>query len=156
MPGNDNLLYSWNYEDVKDRSPIWYMLALSAAIWIIIWWFLTRQYGMSIVIMLAVGFYYFLENNSEDSVSVGVTELGIRVQDNFYDYSKIGGFSLVYSWENAVFLRLAIKKRGISVLNIKVDNNIARDIRPILWNYVEENEKQEISLTEKIMHLLKL
>jgi len=106
--------------------------------------------------MLSVWFYYFLENNSEDSVSIALTELWVRVQDNFYDYSKIWGFSLVYNWENAVFLRLAIKKRGVSILNVKVDNNIARDIRPILGNYVEENKKQEISLTEKIMHLLKL
>lgn len=156
MAENDNLLYTWSYEDTKDRSPIWYMLALSAAIWIIIWWFLTRQYGMSIVVMLAGWFYYFLENNAEDSVSIGITQLWVRVQENFYDYSKIGGFSLVYNWENAVFLRLAIKKRGISVLNIKVDNNIARDIRPILGNYTTESEKQDITLTEKIMHLLKL
>jgi len=32
MGENDNLLYTWNYEDVKERSPIWYILALSAAI----------------------------------------------------------------------------------------------------------------------------
>jgi hypothetical protein len=111
---------------------------------------------MSIVIMLVGWFFYFLENNAEDSVWVGITELWVRVQDNFYDYSKIGGFSLVYNWENAIFLRLLIKKRGISVLNIKVDNAIARDIRPLLWNYIEENEKQEITFSEKMMHLLKL
>lgn len=153
---DNNLLYSWDYEDTKDRSPIWYMVALSGAIGIVIWWFLTRQYGMSIVVMLAWGFFYFLENNAEDSLSIRITELWIWIQENFYDYSKIGGFSLVYSWENAVFLRLVIKKRGISILNIKVDNTIARDIRPILWNYIEENEKQEITFSEKIMHLLKL
>lgn len=156
MTQNENLLYSWNYEDTKDRSPIWYIIALSVAIWLIIWWFLTRQYGMSIVIMLAWWFFYFLENNSEDSVWVKITELWIRVQDNFYDYSKIWWFSFVYNWENAILLRLLIKKRGISVLNIKIDNTIARDIRPVLWNYIEENEKQDMSLGEKIMHLLKL
>lgn len=153
---DNNILYTWNYEDAKDRSPLWYVIALSVAIWLIIWWFLTRQYGMSIVIMLVWGFFYFLENNAEDDISVAITQLWIKVQDNFYDYSKIWSFSFVYSGENAIFLRLAIKKRGISILNIKVDNTIAKDIRPILWNYVEENEKQEISLSEKIMHLLKL
>jgi len=156
MDKANNILYSWDYEDTKDRSAIWYIIALSIAIWLIIWWFLTRQYGMSIVIMLVGGVFYFLENNAEDSVTVHITELGISVQDNFYDYSKIGWFSLIYNWENAIFLRLLIKKRGISILNIKVDNAIARDIRSILWKYIEENEKQEISLTEKIMHLLKL
>lgn len=156
MAENTRILYSWNYEDTKNRSPFWYVAALSIAIGFIIWWFLTRQYGMSIVIMLIWGFFYFLENNSEDEVQVRVSELWISVQDNFYDYSKISWFSLVYQWENAVFLRLLIKKRGLSILNIKIDNTIAKNIRPILASYIEENEKQEISFGEKIMQLLKL
>jgi len=156
MAENTNLLYSWNYEDTKNRSPIWYIIALSFAIGLIIWWFLTRQYWMSLVIMLIWWLFYFLENNSEDTIWVWITELWIGVQDNFYDYSKIKGFSLVYQWENAVYLRLLINKRGISILNIKIDNTIAKDIRPLLSNYIEENEKQEVSLGEKIIHLLKL
>jgi len=38
----------------------------------------------------------------------------------------------------------------------KVDNTIAADIRSILPNFIEENEKQEISLSERIIALLKL
>jgi len=72
---DNNILYTWNYEDAKDRSPLWYVIALSVAIWLIIWWFLTRQYGMSIVIMLVWGFFYFLENNAEDDISVAITQL---------------------------------------------------------------------------------
>jgi hypothetical protein len=37
MSQNENQLYSWNYEDTKDRSPIWYIVALSIAIGLIIW-----------------------------------------------------------------------------------------------------------------------
>jgi len=49
-----------------------------------------------------------------------------------------------------------MKKRGISVLNLNIDNSIASEIRTILPNYIEENEKQEITLSERIIHLLKL
>jgi hypothetical protein len=156
MATNNNLLYNWKYEDTKHRSPIWYVIALSIAIWLIIWWFLTRQYGMSIVIMLVVWFFYFLENNSEDEVAIELTELGIKVQGNFYDYSRIWWYSIVYHWEQAIYLRLLIKKRGIWILNLNIDNRIAADIRSILPNYIEENEKQEITLSEKIIQLLKL
>ncbi|MCD5375034.1 hypothetical protein LR010_01115 [Candidatus Gracilibacteria bacterium] len=156
METKSNILYNWNYEDNKSRSPLWYIIALSIAIGLIIWGFLTRQYGMSIVVMLVVGFFYFLENNSEDRVAVEVTDLGIKVQGNFYDYSRIGGYSIVYSGENALHLRLLMKKRGISVLNLNVNNVIASDLRSILPNYIEENEKQEITLGERIIHLLKL
>ena len=41
-------------------------------------------------------------------------------------------------------------------MNIRIDNSIASQIRSILPNYIEENSRQEISLLEKITHLLKL
>lgn len=151
-----NTLYSWNYDDSKNRSPLWYMVALAIAIGLIIWWFFTRQYGMSIVIMLIVGFFYFLENNTEDWVEVHITDLGIMIQESFYDFSRISAFSIIFSWENAVFLRLSIAKRWISTINLRVDNNIISNIRPLLSNYIEENPKQELSFLEKITHSLKL
>ncbi|MDA9129261.1 hypothetical protein N9J72_02170 [Candidatus Gracilibacteria bacterium] len=149
-------LYSWSYEDSKNRSPLWYMIALSVAIGLIIWGFFTRQYGMSIVVMLIVGFFFYIENNSEDQVDVDITELGIKVQDMFYDYSRIAGYSFIYSRDQAMFLRLNLKKRGIGTANLNIDNDIASNIRQILPNYIEEQDKQEVTLTERILHKLKL
>lgn len=151
-----NTLYSWNYDDSKNRSPLWYMIALAIAIWLIIWWFFTRQYGMSIVIMLIIGFFYFLENNTEDGVEIRITDLWIMVQESFYDFSRISAFTIIFSWENAIFLRLSIAKRWISTINLRVDNKVISDIKPLLLNYIEENPKQELTLVEKISHRLKL
>ena len=156
MTDNNNILYSWIFEDKKNRSPLWYMIALSIAIGLIIWGFLTRQYWMSIVVMLIVWFIYFLENNEEEQVKVEITELGIRVQNNFYDYSRIGSYSLIYSWDQAVFLRLHLKKRWIWFANLRIDNATASQVRSILPNFIEENAKQEITLLEKITHFLQL
>lgn len=156
MSQASNLLYSWSYEDTKDRSPVWYIIALAVWIGLVVWWFISRQYGMSIIVMLAWGVYYFLENNSEDRVEVRITELGINVQWNFYDYSKISGYALVYQWESAVYLRLIMKKRGITTLNIGLSNTDAAQINAILPSYIEENERQEITLSEKITQYLKL
>lgn len=153
---SQNILYNWKYEDVKNRSPIWYVIALSIAIWLIVWGFLTRQYGMSIVIMMLSWFFFFLENNADENIEVILTDLWIKVQNNFYDYAKISWFHIVYDWENAVYLRLGINKRSLRTLSIRVDNTIAADLRSILSNFVEENEKQEITFGEKILHLLKI
>lgn len=97
-----------------------------------------------------------MENNSEERIKVDITDLGIRVQNIFYDYSRIHSYSLVYSGDQAVYLRLILKKRGIGFINLRIDNSIAGDIRSILPDYIEENPKQEISFIEKITHLLKL
>jgi len=111
---------------------------------------------MSIVLLLVVWFYFFLEINSEDEVSVGITNLGIAVQDNFYDYSRIQSFRFIYDGNNAIYLRINIKKSWINSMNIRVDNDIVTNIRPILTQFIEEDGKSEITLLEKIIHTLKL
>jgi len=106
--------------------------------------------------MLVAWFFYFLENNTEDEVEVSITELGIRVQNSFYDFSRIASFSTIFHWENAIFLRLITKNRGVRILNLRIDNAILSDIRPVLVNFIEENPKQELSLMEKLSNILKL
>lgn len=32
MASSQNVLYSWNFEDSKERSALWYMIALAIAI----------------------------------------------------------------------------------------------------------------------------
>lgn len=156
METAQNALYSWTYDDTKNRSPRWYMLALAISIGLIIWGFITGQYGMSILVMLIVGFVYFLENNSEDQVAVQITNLWIAVQDAFYDYPKVQSFSIVYDGPNPIFLRLKLKRRGIPVVNIRLDSSIASDVRPLLVQFLEESDKEEISFIEKITHFLQL
>lgn len=156
MASEQNILYSWNFEDKKDRSALWYIIALACVIGLAIWGFLTQQYGMSIVVMLVAGFFYFLENNSEDRVQIAISDLGIFVQNNFYDYAQIGGYNLVYDGNQAIYLRLHMKRRGISFMNLKINTAIASDVRPLLAPYIEENAKQDVTLLEKITHLLKL
>lgn len=156
MATAQEILYTWDYDDTKDRSALWYLIALSVGIWLIIWGIFTRQYGMSIVILLIIWFFYFLENNSEDHIVVRVTELGIWVQDMFYDFSRIASYGIVYNGDQAVLLRLILKKRGIWMMNLRVDNKVATELRSILPNYIEEISKQELSFLEKLTQLLKL
>jgi len=106
--------------------------------------------------MLISGFFFFLENNSDDEVSVIISDLWIKVQERFYDYSKIELFQLVYQWDQAIFLRLFIKQKWISNVSLRIDNSIANNVRTVLGWYIEEWNKQDISLTEKITNYLKL
>lgn len=156
MSQEQRILYTWDYEDAKSRSSLWYMIALSIAIGLIIWWILTRQYWMSIVVMLISGFFFYIENNSEDHVQIDVTELGINVQDIFYDYSRIMWYSFIYDGNMSIYLRLQLKNKWIQYVNIRVDNQITTELRQILPNFIEEWNQQEVSYIEKIIHKLKL
>jgi len=152
----EDILYSWKFESKKERGSLWYVIALSIVIGLVIWGFFTAQYGMSFIILLVAGVTYFVENNLEDEIKVILTPLGIKVAESFFDYPKIESFSLIYEKENAVLLRLKINKKGIRVFDLEIDNQIALKLKEILPTFVSEDEKGELSFTEKMTRLLKL
>lgn len=149
-------IYSWQFEDKKDRSPFWYIIAISIVVGLAIWWFLTQQYGMSFVILLVAGVAFFVENNSDDHIQVRINELGIKVGEKFYDFSRITSYTFVYSGEHALFLRLSLKQRWIKVIDLKLNNSIVKDLKGILPQFIEENPKQDLSFIDRIICLLKL
>lgn len=150
------IIYNWEFEDKKNRWSMWYIIAISVVIWLAIWWFLTKQYWMSFIVLLIAWLSYFMENNSEDEIKVEVTNLGIKIWESFYDYSKIDSFSFIYNWENAIYLRLNLNKKWIKNINLIVNNWITWELKPLLNEYLEENPKWELSLSEKLIFLLKL
>lgn len=151
-----NSLYNWEFNGEKQRSTLWYTLAISVVIGLVIWWFLTSQYGMSFVILLIAGIFYYLENNSAETIYVHVTSLGISINNNFYDYGNIPSYTLIYSWENAVYLRLNLLKKWIGYIDLHIDNEIAENIRNILPNYTTENPKKDLTMSDKLIAWLKL
>ena len=117
-----NIVYSWTFDDTKNRSSLWYTIVLSIVIGLVIWWFLTSQYGLSFILLLMTGLVYFLENNSADEVRVDITDLWIQIGESFYDYSKISAVSYIYEAEKAVLLRLHMNKKWIRSIDLPIQN----------------------------------
>jgi len=151
-----NYIYSWKFEDKKDRSQLWYIIALSIVIWLAIWWFLTKQYGMSFIVLLIAWLVFFVENNSEDEIEVKITDLWIYIWESFYDYSGIQAFSIWYLGDSAEIVRLFLNKKWIAVLDLKVNNNIIADIQNTLSQFIEDTGKVELTGTDKLIRFLKL
>lgn len=149
-------LYSRTFEDSKNRGALWYIIAFAIIIGLVIWGFLTKQYWMSFVILLISGITYFIENNSEDEISVFIKENGILIANTFYDYTAIDSFSCIYQWEKALFIRLYLNKRGIKILDLKVNETILLDIQTILSKKIKENPQWTLNIWEKIISKLKL
>jgi len=151
-----DIIYTWDFPSKKQRWSTWYIITISIVIWLVIWWFLTKQYWMSFIIILITWLVFFVENNSEDNTKVEINELWIKIWDSFYDFSKISSYTLIYSQDNAILLRLNLNKSWIKVIDLIIDNNIAINLKNILPNYIEENPEWELSLTEKLISILKL
>lgn len=106
--------------------------------------------------MLLAGVAFFIENNSSDSVEIIISELWIQIGTKFYDFSKITSFSYLYDGSEVRVLRLKINKKTLPILDLDIDNSIAIPIKNILVNYIKEDEKWEFTMSDKIIHFLKL
>ena len=152
-----DLLYSWSFDSKKQRWNLWYIIVLSIAIWLIIWWFLSKQYWMSFVIIILIWLMFYIENNSEDIVNVNITNSWIKIENNFYSFSSISSYTIIYENENAIILRLKISRKiWLQSIDINIDNTVAPDVKNILSNFLEENTKEELSFSDKIIRLLKI
>lgn len=152
----NNILYNWSFSNDKNRGNLWYVIALSIMIGIVVWWFLSRQYVLSFLAILIAGVYFFVENNSEEIMYISITPLGFKLNNTFYDYSKIRSFSLIYEGENAVVLRLNLIKKGLKYLDLPINNEIALALKEVLPNFLKEDENGELGLSDKVIKILKL
>lgn len=151
-----NILYSWEFEDNNDRGPYWYIIALSIIVWIAIWWFITNQYWMSIVILFISWLFYYIENNSEDVINVTLSDVWVQIWKKFYDYSKIEKYTYIYEWENPILLRLVINRVSIKHIDLKINMQNMTETKNILPNYIEEDAKWELSFMERLIYKMKL
>lgn len=152
-----NLLYSWSFNSKKHRWIMWYSIVLSVAIWLIIWWFLSKQYWMSFVLIILIWLVFYVENNSEDIIPVNITDTWIKIENNFYPFSNITNYTIIYENENAILLRIYLdRKIWVQYIDIQIDNSIVNDLKNILSNFLEENNKWELSFGEKLIRILKI
>ena len=150
------MLYSWTFLDNKNRGKLWYTITFSIVVGLVIWGFFTKQYWMSFIVLLLSGLMFYIDNNSKDEMNVEIGELGIKIGDSFYDYSKIKSYTFIYEWEIAVLLRLILSKKWIKILDVNIDNTVAWELKHILPQFIEENEQEDLSFTDKMIRMLKL
>ena len=153
---SQKILYSWSFNSKKQRGSLWYIIIISIAIGFIIWWFINKIYWLSFVIMILAWLMYFIENNSPDQINVAITELGLQVWNNFYDFGEISSFTLIFDWSNPYLLRLKLTKKWLKQLDLYINEDNANDIKTLLLNFIEENWKEQLTFTEKMIRLLKL
>ncbi len=149
------ILYSWNFSTEKERWKFWYTIALALVIWIVIRGFIMKQWGLSFVVMIIAWVYLFIENSSDSKIEVKVSDLWIFVNNSFYEFAKMAWYSIIYEDSEPIFLRLYLKT-WIKILDLDINMQVAKELKNILWNYLEENENWKLTFWDKIIRMLKL
>ncbi len=83
-----------------------------------------------------------IENNAPETTQIVVDENGVNINGGFYDYPSIEEFSIVYDNRKPILLRIRLKKKGISVIDIELTQDVnSYELRNFLLQYVPESEK---------------
>ncbi|MDD2487685.1 MAG: hypothetical protein PHS92_04940 [Candidatus Gracilibacteria bacterium] len=150
-------MFNWNFSAKKEKSSSWYTIAIIIGLAIIIWGFIIGLYIMSIVIFIFAGVYILVENNSPSTIDIFVDENGIQIGETFYDYPKIETFSIMYNKNKPVYLRLKLRTSGFKLIDIPFDGKVnTASLRAYLIDYINEDEKGEITGMDKLIGYLKL
>ncbi|MDD2916309.1 MAG: hypothetical protein PHH70_00490 [Candidatus Gracilibacteria bacterium] len=151
-------MFSWNIPTQNTKGPGWYTTAGIFCLAFIIWGIFVQLYALSVVVFIFVGVYLMMENNAPEMTQIAVDENGININGSFYDYPSVTEFSIVYDNRKPIFLRLALKKKGLNTVDIELTQDInSYELRNFLLQYIQESEKGgELTSNERLMRYLKI
>lgn len=117
-------MFVWAFSQNKNRSPAWYIIAIIITLSLVIYGIVTGLYLMSGVILLFVGVFLLIENNSLDVTSVTIDNQEISINDTKYSFKEFESFAIVPVASEVYFLRFFPKKRFSNRLEIPISDEI--------------------------------
>lgn len=133
------------------------MIGMVVVLSLIIYGIIESLYLMSIATFLFAGVYILMENNSLPVLSVQVDASGIRVGESMYDYWSLDKFALISVWGIPSFLRLSLKKRIGSSIDIPLSSDVNPQIlKEFLLGYLEEDTTAKFSNSDALIHVMRL
>jgi hypothetical protein len=114
-------------------------------------------YIMSVVSFLFAGVYILMENNSSPVTKADIDAGGIRVGGNYYDYSSLSSFSIVYVQDRAMYLRITPRKKLSTVFDIPLTEDVNPvELKSYLAERLEEEKDVKFSNTDALIHVMRL
>jgi hypothetical protein len=140
----------------QDKGQGWYMTAGVIVLAIIAYGLITAEYIMAIAFALLAGVYYILHNEAPKNITVSITTLGIVIEKDFYQFSDIESFWIVYVPPKVRLFYLRPAKKWSSDIKLELMDQNPMVLRQLLQPYIKELPGQGESLIDKISRVLKL
>lgn len=154
------VLLTWKVPefDKHERSRNWYIIGIAAAILLLVYALYTQNFLFAVIIILSS--LVMIMNDGQDPVQVdfALTDEGIILGRNFYDYDVIKHFTVVYKprvnvenlyieFKSAIKPRLSIPLAGMDPLHV----------RSTLLKFLPEDlERTDLPLSEALSRIFKL
>ncbi len=154
------ILHTWVVPEYNthERTQLWYIAASVIGIILMIYSFFTSNFLFAVIIIFAALIIIIHDGQQPAKVKIAITDQGIVVGRNFYDYDEFKNYAVVdksqYDVKGLYFEFKSVLKQRLS---IPLENMHPNDIKTTLGKYVPlDKERTDIPFSEQLAKLLKL
>ncbi|MEK7125369.1 MAG: hypothetical protein AAB880_00480, partial [Patescibacteria group bacterium] len=159
MPKQNKILIEWLVPEYREhsRSRRWYMVAGTILVLLLTYCLLTANFLFALIIIIASIIVILQDKHAAPKIPFAITEAGIGLGKDFYDYAKLQSFWLYYEPDEAKTLFLEFKNRVRPRLAIPLFNKNPLHVREHLLEFLPEDlEKENEPVSEQLSRLLKI
>ena len=153
------ILLNWKFPEYSQqkRSASWYVIVGLIFVSVFIFSFLTANF-LFVIFLLLFGLIIFLHfKRTPLEVNFKIFEDGLSLGLNFYEWSEIKNFRLVYHPPETKRIYFDLKNSLAPEISIPLEEQDPIEIRKILKNYLEEDlDRPEETLIDRLNRWLKI
>ena len=159
-PEGEEGLLSWTVPEYQkhEKTTTWYIIAGTIGAVLLLFALFTTNFLFALLIVIAAAVVVIIEGEEPRQITITLTEEGIIVGKNFYDYDEFAHFAIVYKPQQDIKqlyfeFNSSLKQR----ISIPLKNINPVKVREILTSYMEEDtDRTDPPLSEQLSRLLKL
>ncbi|MDP4008795.1 MAG: hypothetical protein Q8P68_06435 [Candidatus Peregrinibacteria bacterium] len=138
-----------------DKGIAWYVVAGLILIGILWYSLYSASWSTALVFLLFAGVYIMNSKHEPAGIVTAITELGVQHGTQFFPYSKIKGYWLVYKPPQVKVIHLQLTGRG-GEITIDLGDQPAASVRNILSREIPEIEGKGEPFVNYVTRILKL
>ncbi len=153
------LLLSWEVDEYPrvTRSRRWYVIASLVGLALVIYAIATANFLFAVIVLAAGVMYLTTSFTSPRRIPVVVTDLGLLIDDRFYEYKDLRDFSVAYRPPDVKLLYVDFVSPLSPLLPIPLEETDPNEVREALLPFCYENlERTEETLTDRLRRVYKL
>ena len=154
----DNKIISWVAPEHKrhNRGNLWKIIIFGMILAAIIIGFVHKAWTFSAAIAVFTIVYYLVHKEVPQDVEVSISEIGIKVGNRKYPFTRIKSFWMIYEPPHIKTLHIKVDKEFIVDISIELSHQDPSTIREFLIEKIPEKEGHNESFTDIFARLLKI
>ena len=159
QPDHGRTLLEWSFPEFErhERPFGWYVLAVIVGLALLIWSIVDQNYLFSIIVVLAAALFVRQTTRQPGLITARVMEDGVELGRNFYEYSELKNFWIIYEPPTVKRLFFTFKMGVRPYLAVPIEDQNPVRIREALRNFLPEDTDREAEpVAESLGRMLKL